>query len=158
MWASRNSPVKDRSAVIGSAVFAPNCHRCFEPDYDPNADEVPPSAVPPCFLHPCCSESRRGPCRPRKAGRRPGGSGSKWACSTGLFILCAMSPRSRTRFFPQAAALSPLRSLRDTEPAQHSKGQRSHPSQRPVGARPAGVLFQSRAARRLRTDVFHFAG
>jgi len=44
------------------------------------------------------------------------------------------------------------------KPAQPRSGQRSGPKQRPVRPGPAGVLFQSRAARRLRANIFALSG
>ena len=65
---------------------------------------------------------------------------------------------SSRSFFAQAAALSPLRSPRDAEPAQPALRQRSRHARRSVSPGPAGLLLQPRPARWLRAHVFPVSG
>lgn len=113
----------------------------------------------PSFLFSNLSEPSCAAGKPRQKARRwRCSSGNQSGCSTGLFILCATRRRSTTCFFPQTAALSPLRPGRNVEPAQLPSRQRSGAGPRPVPSGPAGVLFQSRAARWLRKIVLAGAG
>ena len=73
-------------------------------------------------------------------------------------VSSAMTRPSSRSFFAQAAALSPLRSHRDAEPAQPALRQQSGPPCGPVGPGPAGLLLQSRPARRLRAHVSPVSG
>ena len=74
-------------------------------------------------------------------------------------VVFSVMPRPSSRsFFAQAAALSPLRSGGDAEPAQPALRQRSGSPRRPVSPGPAGLLLQPRPARRLRAHVFPVSG
>ena len=86
-----------RSAVVGSAVFVPNCNRDCGQGYDLSVGAVP-SAPSPLFLDPnqpsCAAESAV-----RKCSTRDLGWGNETRCPMSCVASCMVSRNSPNTFF-----------------------------------------------------------